>query len=100
MIIRASEDERDDSGDPDDDDSTRSSPTQMVVAQPPIVLHANGHMADDHFSEKELIWIEKNYGNSASFLMSHGLKFYDGDDCEEGKHIVKAMMNIWRKIFN
>jgi len=45
-------------------------------------------MADYHFSEAGLIWIEQHFGNSASFLMMYGLKFYDDDDCVEGKRIV------------
>ena len=57
-----------------------------------IVPYADRHMADYHFSEKELISIEKHFGNSASFLMTYGLKFYDDDHCKEGKRIAQAMM--------
>jgi hypothetical protein len=49
-------------------------------------------MADYHFSKKQLTWIEKHLGNSASFLSMYGLKFYDDGDCEEGKRIAQAMM--------
>lgn len=58
----------------------------------PLIPHPDGHMADYHFSEEQLIWIEENYGNSASFLYSHGLKFYKDEDCEEGKEILQAIM--------
>ena len=50
------------------------------------------HAADYVFSKKELDWIEKNYRHSGNFLLSNGLKFYDTKDCEEGKAMVKAMM--------
>ncbi|KAF2277045.1 uncharacterized protein EI97DRAFT_432658 [Westerdykella ornata] len=52
-----------------------------------------GHMADYHFDAKSLDWIEKHYGNSMNFMFSHGLKFYDDDDCAEAKMIVGLMMD-------
>lgn len=51
-----------------------------------------GHQADYAFSHDELEFIEKHYGNSEHFLIIHGLKFYDNEDLEEGKAIVKAFM--------
>jgi hypothetical protein len=87
-IVRAMMHDSDD----DDDGSFTISYTNGRGAQP-IIPHAEGHMADYHFSEKELIWIEENFGNSASFLAIYGLKFYDDDDCEEGKRIAQAMMS-------
>jgi hypothetical protein len=51
-----------------------------------------GHQADYNFSHSQLDWIEKHYGNSESFMLSYGLKFYDNDDIEEAKAIVDAMM--------
>ncbi|KAF2744138.1 hypothetical protein M011DRAFT_470797 [Sporormia fimetaria CBS 119925] len=51
-----------------------------------------GHMADHHFDPKTLDWINKHYGNSINFMISHGLKFYNADDCEEAKHIASVMM--------
>lgn len=80
-----------DSDDDEDIESFTLSYTNGRGAKP-IVPHADGHLADYHFSEAELIWIEENFGNSASFLMTYGLKFYDDDDCVEGKRIVQAMM--------
>lgn len=75
----------------DDADSFTISYTDGRGAKP-IVPHADGHMADYHFAEDELIWIEEHFGNSASFLMTYGLKFYDDDDCVKGKRVVQALM--------
>ena len=50
------------------------------------------HFADHHFSETELEWIEKHYNHSSNFLRSYGLKFYEDEDCQEGKAILKALM--------
>jgi len=91
-IVRAMMHDSDgDGGDDDDDESFTISYTNGRGAKP-IIPHDEGHMADYHFSEKQLIWIEENFGNSASFLAIYGLKFYDDDDYEEGKRIAQAMM--------
>ena len=50
------------------------------------------HFADHHFSEKELGWIEKHYNYSSNFLRSYGLKFHEDEDCQEGKAILRALM--------
>ena len=50
------------------------------------------HFADRHFLAEELDWIKKNHGHSGNFLLSYGLKFYDDEDCEEGKAIVQAFL--------
>lgn len=50
------------------------------------------HVADYHFSAEELKWVKKHYDNATNFLLSYGLKFYDEDDCQEGKSILKALM--------
>ena len=50
------------------------------------------HVADHHFSETELDWIEKHYNYSSNFLRSYGLKFYDDEDCREGKAILRTLM--------
>jgi len=52
----------------------------------------SSHAADYHFSEKELRWVKKRYGNARNFLVSYGLKFYDDEDCQEGKSILEALM--------
>jgi len=59
----------------------------------PIIPDEDVHLADYHFSEDELSWIEKYYGNSASFLASYGLKFHNDEDCREGKQMLHAMMS-------
>ncbi|KAK2738769.1 hypothetical protein FQN57_006937 [Myotisia sp. PD_48] len=51
-----------------------------------------GHMADYHFTSSELEFIESRWGNSMNFLYSFGLKFYDNDDCKEGKMIAQGLM--------
>lgn len=50
------------------------------------------HVADYHFSEKQLIWIKKYYKHSGNFLLNHGLKPFDDEDCRDGRAIVEAMM--------
>jgi hypothetical protein len=49
------------------------------------------HVADFHFNDMELEFIEGKYGNTNQFMISFGLKFYDEDDCKEAKKIVEAM---------
>lgn len=51
-----------------------------------------GHQADYAFHHAELEFIEKHWGTSENFLASHGLKFYDDEDLEEGRAIVCALM--------
>ncbi|KAL2128193.1 hypothetical protein VTI74DRAFT_9529 [Chaetomium olivicolor] len=55
-------------------------------------LSLEGHFADYNFTEEELEFIEGGWGNSESFMLSFGLKFYNDEDCEEAKVIVKALM--------
>ena len=100
-IVRAmmhDSDDSDDSNDGDDDDGSFILSYTDGHGVKPIVPHADGHLVDYYFSENELIWIEKNFGNSASFLITYGLKFYNDDDCKEGKRIAQAMMrdDAWR----
>lgn len=51
-----------------------------------------GHQADYAFKAAELEFIEKHWGTSENFLMTHGVKFYDDEDLEEGRAIVRAFM--------
>jgi hypothetical protein len=69
------EDEEDDDEDEDDDDSD-----------------IEGHLSDYHFSQEELDWIKKHYRNSATFMFSHGLKFYDEQDCVIAKRLLQDFM--------
>ncbi|KAK1244156.1 hypothetical protein MKX08_002294 [Trichoderma sp. CBMAI-0020] len=52
-----------------------------------------GHLADYHFNEEELDWIEKHYGNSANFMMSYGFKFYDDQDCAAARRLVEEFLH-------
>ena len=54
---------------------------------------STSHFADHLFSEPELDWIKVHYRHSGNFLYTHGLKFYDDDDCRQGKAIVQAMLS-------
>ncbi|KAK4167797.1 hypothetical protein QBC43DRAFT_137198 [Cladorrhinum sp. PSN259] len=52
-----------------------------------------GHFADYHFSNNELDFIEGGWGDSANFMFSFGLKFYNDEDCREAKEIVRGLMD-------
>ncbi|SPQ21564.1 50f88162-c8b7-49a5-a983-7e5aa8e5a23a [Thermothielavioides terrestris] len=52
-----------------------------------------GHFADCNFTKEELDFIERGWGNSEMFMLTYGLKFYNDDDCEEAKAIVRALMS-------
>jgi hypothetical protein len=52
----------------------------------------SSHVADMYFTHEQLDWIETHYRHSGNFLMRHGLKFYDADDCKEGAAIAAASM--------
>lgn len=49
------------------------------------------HAADYHFSEIELRWIKKNFGNTTKYLLSYDLNFYGGEGYRGGKTIVRAI---------
>jgi hypothetical protein len=51
-----------------------------------------GHMTDYLFSEAELEFIDQMWKNSMNFLAAYRLKFYDQDDCDEAKQLVKVLM--------
>ena len=50
------------------------------------------HVADYHFSAKELDWIAKYHKHSGNFLLNYGLKPFDDEDCRKGKSIVQSLM--------
>ncbi|KAF7547490.1 hypothetical protein G7Z17_g7710 [Cylindrodendrum hubeiense] len=56
-------------------------------------FNPEAHFADHVFDEKELTWIESNWGNSNNFMLSYGLKFYKNEDCDEAKAIARALMH-------
>ena len=72
--------------DPDDDGDSISS------FEKDLELNPSSHVADYHFTDDQLDWIKLHYGHSTKFLRSYGLKFYDNEDCEEGKSILEAIM--------
>ena len=82
-IVRAMMQEDDEEEDDDDDGDS----FERELEQDPT-----SHLADYHFSAKELEWIKKNYGHSGNFLLSYGLKPFDDEDCREGKSIVQSLM--------
>lgn len=80
------EDEDDDDYDDDDDDDANS-----ILAE--LEADPLSHVADYHFSEQQLGWIKTHYQHSGSFLITHGLKPFDDEDCRMGKSIVEQMMD-------
>ncbi|KAL8915366.1 MAG: hypothetical protein Q9171_000236 [Xanthocarpia ochracea] len=73
----------------DDEDRDPGSPDSF---ERELEEDPTSHFADRHFSAQELDWIKKNHGHSANFLLSYGLKFYDDEDCKQGKAIVQAFV--------
>lgn len=51
------------------------------------------HVADYHFNEAELEWIEKHHRHSGNFMRAYGLKPWDVEDCKEGKAIVQGFLH-------
>ncbi|KAL8772386.1 MAG: hypothetical protein Q9194_004613 [Teloschistes cf. exilis] len=94
-ILRALMDDDDEEAEHDDDeeagndDSGNESENSFLRE---LEEDPTSHVADYHFSEAELDWIKSNYGHSGNFLLSHGLKFYDDDDCREGKAMVQMCL--------
>ncbi|KAL8741426.1 MAG: hypothetical protein Q9184_008387, partial [Pyrenodesmia sp. 2 TL-2023] len=76
--------------DPGDEASDTSS---LDSFQRDLANDPTSHAADYHFSESELDWIKAGYGHSGHFLRCYGLKFYDDEDCKEGKAIVQAILS-------
>jgi hypothetical protein len=48
--------------------------------------------ADHNFTDEELDFIGRGWGNSERFMLSLGLRFYIHDDCEEAKTVVRALI--------
>ncbi|RYP24335.1 hypothetical protein DL765_000599 [Monosporascus sp. GIB2] len=44
------------------------------------------------YTEAEKQWIKEHYGNEFRFLLQHGLSIYKEEDRDEGRDIVKALM--------
>ena len=78
-------------GNNEDEEEEEEDDTDTFLAE--LEDDPTSHVADYHFSEKQLIWIKKYYKHSGNFLLSHGLKPFDDEDCREGRTIVEAMMS-------
>ncbi|KAI4148514.1 MAG: hypothetical protein L6R39_002778 [Caloplaca ligustica] len=72
--------------------SSGSSTESLDLFQRDLEQDPSSHAADYHFSAEELDFIEEEYGHSGNFLRCYGLKFYDDDDCRQGKAIVHDML--------
>ena len=86
-IIRAYMKEYENEDNPDGGDSDEEIQFLRDLEEDPT-----SHVADYHFSTKELEWIEALYKHSGQFLLSNGLKPFDDEDCREGKALVQQMM--------
>ncbi|KAG7002436.1 hypothetical protein G7Y79_00027g061280 [Physcia stellaris] len=86
-ILRAFMEEDEDEADPDDGNGEEENQFLRDLEEDPT-----SHVADYHFSAKELEWIEAHYRHSGQFLLSYGLKPFDDEDCREGKAMVQQMM--------
>jgi hypothetical protein len=51
------------------------------------------YAADHNFTDEQLEFIRRGWGNSERFMLSLGLRFYIHEDCEEAKIIVRALMS-------
>ncbi|KAK4117069.1 hypothetical protein N656DRAFT_773078 [Canariomyces notabilis] len=51
-----------------------------------------GSSLDSGYTAEEKEWLKRNWGGEFRFLTSHGLSIYDEDDREEGRRIVRAIM--------
>jgi len=71
----------------DDEDSDDGSTFLRELEEIP-----ESHFADYHFSAEELKFIKEGFSYSSNFLSSYGLKFYDDEDCKEGKAILRQLM--------
>ncbi len=91
-ILRAlMDDSSDAASDGASDGASEASSTNSFLRE--LENDPTSHAADYHFSESELNWIKAEFGHSGHFLRCYGLKFYDDEDCREGKAIVQAMIH-------
>lgn len=74
----------------DDDEEEEEEEENSFLAD--LEADPASHLADYHFSDAELDWIEKHHRHSAKFLRVYGLKPWDDEDCEEGKAIIQAFL--------
>ena len=74
------------------DDDSEEDRRSMSSFERDLERDPTSHAADYHFSGDEQDWIKKHFGHATNFLMTYELKFYDDEDCQEGKAIVQAFM--------
>ena len=79
-----------------DDEEEEGSDTNSFLHD--LETDPTSHVADYHFSEVELDWIKQHWRHSGNFLLSYGLKPYKDEDCEEGKQVIKALMEDSNKL--
>jgi hypothetical protein len=75
--------------DDEDDDEEEEEEDQFLAD---LEADPSSPFAHHYFSAEQLDWIQKHYRHSGNFLIIHGLKFYDDEDCKEGVAIAKAFM--------
>ncbi|KAH7013687.1 hypothetical protein EDB80DRAFT_710707 [Ilyonectria destructans] len=74
-------------------DAFRRAPPSVRANDVEKKYNPEDHLAASFFDEKELAWIESNWGNSHHFMISYGFKFYKDEDCLEAKSLVHALMH-------
>lgn len=55
-------------------------------------MDGTAHAADYNFTHEELDFIQMNWGNTRDFMLCHGLKFYNEEDCDEAKAVIRCLM--------
>ncbi|KAL2030954.1 hypothetical protein VTO58DRAFT_108309 [Aureobasidium pullulans] len=89
-ILRAFMSEEDDEPMADSDDAEDSDESNDFLAE--LEEDPTSHLADYKFSPDQLDFIKKNYRHSGNFMLCHGLKPFDNDDCDEAVSTVRALM--------
>lgn len=89
-ILRAFMSEEDDELMADSDDAEDSDESNDFLAE--LEEDPTSHLADYKFSSDQLDFIKKNYRHSGNFMLCHGLKPFDNDDCDEAVSTVRALM--------
>jgi hypothetical protein len=44
------------------------------------------------YTTEETAFLKKSYGSESHFLIQHGLKIHDEENCEDGRTILRAVM--------
>ncbi|KAM0523024.1 hypothetical protein ACHAPE_001515 [Trichoderma viride] len=91
-IMRALARDDDSTDDNDEDDDGMEMVDEEEDEEEEEDSDPEDHLADYHFNEEELDWIEKHCRTSANFMISYGLKFYDDQDCAAARRLVKEFL--------